>query len=115
MTSREFLTAISSAESLTDDLRKFAADAIIKMDERNAKRNAKPSKTAVENAPIKENLLTLLTDEPQTTTDLAARAGISTQKASALLVQLLHEGKCAQTEVKVPKKGKQKAYTLLAE
>ena len=115
MTNREFLTAISSAESLSDDLRKFAEDAIIKMDERNAKRNAKPSKTAIENAPIKENLLTLLTDEPQTTTDLAVKAGISTQKASALLVQLLHEGKCAQTEVKVPKKGKQKAYTLPTE
>lgn len=115
MTNREFLTAISSAESLTDDLRKFAEDAIAKMDERNAKRNAKPSKTAIENAPIKDGLLALLTDEPQTTADLAVKAGISTQKASALLVQLLHEGKCTQTEVKVPKKGKQKAYTLPTE
>lgn len=114
MTNREFLTAVISAD-LSEEMTKHAADLLTKMDERNAKRNSTPSKTAIANEPIKAAIAEVLTDEPQTATDIAAKVEVSTQKASALLRQLVADGKAVQSEVKVPKKGKQKAYALPTE
>ena len=111
MTKREFLKAVS-ANAITDEVIKFAEDEIVKMDEANEKRKNKPSKKAVENAPILASILDVLTDAPVITADIAAQVGVSTPKASALLRQLVAEGKAVQSEVKVPKKGTQKAYAL---
>ena len=111
MTNREFLTAVST-NAITEDVIAHAAAQLVKMDEANEKRKNKPSKTAETNAPILENITGILTAEPQTATDIAGLVGISTQKASALLRQLVASGVAVQSEVKAPKRGVVKAYAL---
>ena len=111
MTNREFLTAVST-NAVTEDVIAYAAAQLVKMDEANEKRKNKPSKTAEANAPILESITGILTAEPQTATDIAGLVGISTQKASALLRQLVASGAAVQSEVKVPKRGIVKAYAL---
>ena len=106
MTKREFLNAVIA---LNDEVTtEFAKAEIEKMDARNASRKDKPSKKSVENEPIKAKIAEILTDTPQTASEIASKVEISVQKASALLRQM----ECKVTEVKVPKKGTQKAYSL---
>ena len=112
MTNREFLTAVSACENCSDEVREYAKAAIAKMDATNEARKNKPSKKATENAPILEQIANeILTSEAQTASAIAEAAGISVQKASALLRQLVADGKATVTEVKVPKRGVQKAYS----
>ena len=112
MTNREFLIAVSACEACSEEVREHATNAIAKMDATNEARKNKPSKKATENAPIMEQIVNeILTSEAQTTSAIAEAAGISVQKASALLRQLVAEGKATVTEVKIPKKGTQKAYS----
>ena len=112
MTNREFLTAISANETIPADIREHATNEIAKLDAANEKRKNKPSKTAVENAPIVANILEVLTHDAQTAADIAAQVGISTQKASSLLRQLGTAGQVVVSEIKVPKKGTCKGYAL---
>jgi thermostable 8-oxoguanine DNA glycosylase len=112
MTNREFLTAIANSENLSAELVEHATNEIAKMDAANEKRKNKPSKTAVENAPIIEALTNALTSDPQTASDLAAVVGISTQKASSLLRQIVASGVAVSTDIKVPKRGTCKGYSL---
>lgn len=114
MTNREFLTAVSACENCSDEVREYAKAAIAKMDATNEARKNKPSKKATENAPILEQIATeILTSEALTAATIAEAAGISVQKASALLRQLVADGKATVTEVKIPKKGVQKAYAAV--
>ena len=110
MTRRDFFKAISANETLDSELRAFATAAIEKMDETNAKRAAKPSKAAVENAPLVEQIVGLLDEEPKTASDLAEPMGVKPQKASALLRRAVKEGKAHSLDVKVKGKGTQKGY-----
>ena len=112
MTNREFLTAIANSENLSAELVEHATNEIAKMDAANEKRKNKPSKTAIENAPIIEALTNALTSDPQTAGDLASVVGISTQKASSLLRQIVASGVAVSTDIKVPKKGTCKGYSL---
>ena len=113
MTNREFLTAIATNETLPTDIVEHATAALAKMDATNEARKNKPSKKSEENAPILAQIATeILTAEAQTASAIAEAAGISVQKASALLRQLVADGKATVTEVKVPKKGVQKAYSI---
>ncbi len=113
MTNREFLTAIVNA-NLSDEMTQFATDAIAKMDKRNADRSSKPSKTAIANAPIKEAILAFVAENPKAiAADVAKGVGLdSLAKASGLCVQLVKEGKLTSEDIKIPKKGKVKGYTL---
>ena len=108
MTKREMFEAIVNG-NVTDEVVKMAENEIAKMDERNAKRREKPSKTAKENEPIKEKILEVLTDTPMVASEVGELVGISTNKASALLRQI--DG-LTVTEVKVKGKGKVKGYAL---
>jgi predicted transcriptional regulator len=56
----------------------------------------------------------VLSDEALTAATVAEAIGVSVQKANALLRALVAEGRAEVTEVKVPKKGAQKAYTKAA-
>lgn len=111
MTNREFYNAIANG-TMNDEIKAFAKEAIVKMDERNAKRNSKPSKTAIENEPIKEKIVEFITQRNEfcIAGAIAEALEISTQKASALCRQLVVDGKLVEKEVKVPKQGKRKAY-----
>lgn len=111
MTRRDFFNAIANTETLSDELRAFAAAAITKMDETNAKRAAKPSKTAIANAPLIEQIVDMLSEEPKTATELAEPMGIKVQKASALLRAAVKEGKANSHDVKIKGKGTCKGYT----
>lgn len=114
MTNREFLTAVANMENISEELKAEATARIEKLDATNEARKNKPSKKATENAPILEQIATeILTSEAQTASAIAEAAGISVQKASALLRQLVAEGKATVTEVKVPKRGVQKAYAAV--
>jgi hypothetical protein len=112
MTNREFLTAVAANENVPADIKEYAETAIAKMDATNEARKNKPSKKATENAPILEQIYDeILTNEAQIASAVAEAAGISVQKANALLRQLVADGKAAVEDVKVPKKGTVKAYT----
>lgn len=112
MTNREFYNAILSAE-INDELKAFAEEAIAKMNARNEKRSSKPSKTALANVPVKEAIANFLEGkENVTAADVAVGVEVSVQKASSLLRQMVTDGVATVSEIKVPKKGKCKAYTL---
>lgn len=110
MTKREFYVAIANGE-MNDEVKAAAAEYIVKMDEANEKRKHTLSKKQEENEAVKVEMLTHLDTEPKTATMIGELMGISTQKASALLRQLVNDGKATATEVKITGKGKQKAYT----
>ena len=118
MTKREFLNeviAVIDGTSEVDvlELKEFAKAEIVKLDERNASRSSKPTKTQIENEPIKEKILEVLsTGERMVASAIAERLEISTQKASALCRQLVESKQLKVEDVKIPKKGKQKAYVL---
>jgi hypothetical protein len=115
MTQREFLTKV---KAIVEDVELIAkADELIAgLDKKNATRSAKPSKTQIENEPIKASILEFLVGgKVQTAPEIAVAVGVSTQKASALAKQLVESGKLVQSEIKVPKKGKMKAYSIATE
>lgn len=115
MTNREFLNAVIAMENLSDELKAFAENGILKLDNRNAKRAEKPSKTAIANEPIKVEILNLLTEKGEVMT-ASAIAEIMTdykvQKISALCSQLVKEEKLVVKDVKVKGKGTQKGYSV---
>ena len=112
MTNREFLTAVAAIENVPADIKEYAEAAIAKMDATNEARKNKPSKAAVENAPIMDQIFNeVLSGEAMTASAVAEAIGISVQKANALLRALVADGRAEATEVKVPKRGVQKAYT----
>ncbi len=111
MTRRDFFNAIANTETLSAELRDFATAAIQKLDETNAKRAAKPSKAAIENAPLVEQIVGMLGDEPKTASDLCVPMGVKVQKASALLRTAVKEGKAVSHDVKIKGKGTVKGYT----
>ena len=111
MTKREFYVAISNGE-MNDEMMAMAAAEIEKMDAANEKRKAQVSKKAEENQPLIDRIVNeILTADPMTATDIAAVLEVSVQKASSLCRAAMAQGGAVQSEVKVPKKGTQKAYT----
>ena len=118
MTKREFLNEViavidGTSEVNVLELKEFAKAEIVKLDERNASRSSKPTKAQIENEPIKEKILGVLsTGERMVASAIAEKIGISTQKASALCRQLVESKKLKVEDVKIPKKGKQKAYMV---
>lgn len=114
MTTREFLTTITSMPNISDELKEYARDELKKLDKRNAARAAKPTKAQKENEPIKEEIVKFLTEKGgfHTASEVMEVCEISVQKASALCRQLVEEGTLTVQEIKVPKKGKQKAYAI---
>ena len=108
MTNREFFNAVIES-NVSDELKAFATDAIAKLDARNTKRSATPSKSQIANEAVKAEIAKVLTDEPQTASEIAQKCEISTQKASSLLSRMAD---LKVTEVKVKGKGKVKGYSL---
>ena len=112
MTNREFYTAIING-SMTDEVKAHATEALAKLDERNQKRSSKPTKAQLENEPIKTAIIDYLAAHGgAVAADIAAEVDITTQKASALCRQLVESGSLTVEEVKIPKKGKCKKYSI---
>lgn len=118
MTKREFLMDVIGAIEGKEGIdvlavRDYAMEQIAKMDERNATRSSKPTKAQLENEPIKAAIVEFLTGKDWTVASAIGEAlEISTQKASALCRQLVADKVLIEMEVKIPKKGKQKAYAV---
>jgi hypothetical protein len=123
MTNREFYNLIAADTTLTDEIRAHAEEQIAKLDAIAEKRKGKVSKADAEkreaNIALANHIAeTILTSEAKTATDVAAvlteETGeeVKVQKASYLCRLAVELGLASVTEVKIPKKGTQKAYTI---
>ena len=125
MTMRKYHEAVLALPGLPADIEAKAKAELAKLDATNAKRAATQSKKSKENEPIKQAIYNLLTAKgTMTSPDIATALNeqgitntdgepISTSKASSMCRQLAEEGRLSVSEVKVPKKGKLKAYTAI--
>lgn len=116
MTNREFFVSVSKGVVGEVEMAHALAQ-LNKMDEANAKNRGKESKTYKENLPLMGEVLTLLTEKPMLTTEVALAMSteerpVSNSKASGLLRTLENEGKVTQTKVKVKGKGEQTQWAL---
>ena len=111
MTIRMFLENVINAE-ISDEMTAFALERISKLDEKNTKKRTSPTKKQSENDEIKAEILaTMKNGMEYKASEIGATFGISTQKASALLVQLEKTGIVQATEKREKGKGKVKVYT----
>ena len=124
MTKREFFVKVSAGE-MTEEMQAFAAEALVKMDAQLEARKGKLSEK--EQAKRDANVALairvakeILGAEAKTATDVAAELTemlgeeVKVQKASALCRKAVELELATVTEVKIPKKGAQKAYTAIA-
>lgn len=113
MTKREFLNTVA-ATATTEEIKAFALEELARLDKRNENRSSKQaSKTAEANAPYVAAIREYMQAHKNVTAaEVAEVVEISVQKASALLRGLVAAEELTATEVKIPKKGKCKAYNL---
>ena len=111
-TFRNLYNEIIANETMSEAAKEKAKNALIGLDKKNNSRSSKPSKTQIANEPIKAAILEKLNSTPITAADMGISLEITTSKASALLLQLVKDGKAEQTEIKISGKGKVKGYTL---
>lgn len=109
MTTREFLNALT----LEGELEAKRLELISKLDEKNAKRASKPTKTQEANEPIKAAILAYVEANPKAVaSDIGKALDISTQKASALAFELVKAGALTREDIKVKGKGTVKGYSV---
>ena len=114
MTQKEFFLAITKNESLSVDMRNHAKESLATIEKRNADRSKKQSEIEVaKNRPLKDLVLVALAEKPHTASELAEVLEVSVQKASALCRQMVTSEEIFSEDVKIPKKGKQKMYSVL--
>lgn len=114
MTNREFYNTIINHE-ITEDTITFAIEALAKLDARNSKRASTPSKTAVANAPVKESIAEFLRANPEqwyTSPEVGTAMELTTQKAGALLRQMVADEVVEVEDRKIPHKGMMKVYRI---
>lgn len=121
MTKREFLNTIATAENLPAELIEFAAHELEVMNASNEKNRAKAAeKRAAKDAekePIRNAIMDVMTNEPQTATMLIEAAGLTEtvkpQSIPSLLKHFVEAGTLEKVDVKIEgKKGTQKGYML---
>ena len=113
MTARDYYNAIANGNT-SEEIQNWAKAQIEKLDARNAARAAKPSKTALANAPLKEAIVTYLSENEGKFTEpmLGDALGMTHNKAGSLVRQLVAEGRVSAEEAKIPKVGKRKVYFI---
>lgn len=123
MTKREFFVAVSEGK-MTEEMQAMAAEFLTKMDAqleaRKGKLSEKEQAKRDANVALAHRVAAeILTTEAKTATDVAAELSemlgeeVKVQKASALCRKAVELGLATATEVKIPKKGTQKAYTAV--
>lgn len=121
MTKREFLNTIATAEDMPAELVEFAAHELEAMNAANEKNRTKAAeKRAAKDAekePIRNAIMDVMTNEPQTATMLIEAAGLTEtvkpQSIPSLLKPLVEAGTLEKVDMKIPeKKGTQKGYKL---
>ena len=122
MTKIELMKAIVEGATVTAEMAEKAAEIIAADEAAKEKRKGKVSKAAQEKRETNEAIarhiaVDILGAEAKTATDVAevltAESGeeVKVQKASYLCRLAVKLGLANETEVKIPKKGSQKAYT----
>lgn len=103
MTKRENFAILRSLVSDNAELVAFIDHEVELLDRKNTKSNA-PTKKQIINNGIKDEILTAMSDEPMTLTEIQALVPSlkdeSNQKVSALLTQLKNDGKIVRSVVK---------------
>lgn len=123
MTKREFFVKVSAGE-MTEEMQAFAAEQLTKMDAQLEARKGKVSEKEQAKRDANVALATrvakeILGTEAMTATDVAVKLTellgeeIKVQKASSLCRKAVELELAVQSEVKIPKKGSQKAYTAV--
>lgn len=126
MTKREFFVKVSEGE-MTEEMQVFAAEQLTKMDAQLEARKGKVSekeqaKRDANEALARRVVAEILSTEAKTATDIADEMNTlmpealekpaNAQKASALMKKAMELDLVVQSEVKIPKKGTQKAYAV---
>ena len=121
MNKREFLNAIAHTGNLDAELIEYAAHKLEVMNASNEKNRAKAAeKRAAKDAekePIRNAIMDVMTNEPQTATMLIEAAGLTEtvkpQSIPSLLKRFVEAGTLEKVDVKIEgKKGTQKGYML---
>ena len=100
MTQRIFFENIKNGGSITDEMKEYAIAELKKLDERAEKRKNYRTPAQKENDEIKESILACFVEgEPMTGKEVAEKVEISTQKANALLRQLVNQNELVVTQV----------------
>lgn len=106
-TMREFLERLIATENLDAEIKEYAIAELDKMNERNEKRKNTPSKKQRENEELKKEILEFIKNNGETDTrNVSEKMNCSSQKASALLRQLVIGGKIKSKMAKVDGKCK---------
>jgi predicted HTH transcriptional regulator len=114
MTERDFFNRIIALDNVPDELKQYAIDGIEKLNEKNAKRKNTETKAQKENKILMGQVLeTIEANGSMVASEVASVLEVSTQKASALCVLLVKEGKLKVTDKKVKNKGAVKCYSLV--
>lgn len=113
MTQREFYNSVINAE-ISEEMTTFARERIAVLDKRNHTPSKADKEKAEQNGLHKAKMIGVLraSETAMPASEIAAAVEISTQKASALLRQLVADGQAVQSEIKVKGRGKVKAYAL---
>lgn len=126
MTKREFFVKVSEGE-MTEEMKDFAVEQLAKMDAQLAARKGKISekeqaKRDANEALARRVVAEILGAEAKTATDIADEMNTlmpealekpaNAQKASALMKKAMELDLVVQSDVKIPKKGTQKAYAI---
>lgn len=126
MTKREFFVKVSEGE-MTEEMQAFAAEQLTKMDAQLEARKGKVSekeqaKRDANEALARRVVAEILGAEAKTATDIADEMNTlmpealekpaNAQKASALMKKAMELDLVVQSDVKIPKKGTQKAYAV---
>ena len=113
MTMREYYNAVKNLPNLPTALAEETDKALAKLDARNAAKNAKPTKTQVENEPIAKAIVEYLTDKGEVLgTDIATALGLTTPKLNGVAGNLVKAEVLIKSKVKVKGKGEMTAYSL---
>ncbi len=118
MTIRQFLKAIIASENVEQELKDFANERLIKLEEQNEKaRKKRALKNQEKNAPIKQEILEFLEKQEEgtfvLTSEVAEAVKISNPKASALLTQLEIENFATSKPVQIKGRGTRLVWKLI--
>ena len=111
MTAREFYNAVIGGKVGEAELT-YAREAILKLDNKNAKRKAPNGEIKEENKPISEAILSALANGSMTSPNLAKAIGQNTQKTNGVAGEMVKLGMLDKFKVKVKGKGELTAYAL---
>ena len=111
MTAREFYNAVIGGKVGEAELA-YAREAILKLDNKNAKRKVPNGEIKEENKPIAEAILSALANGSMTSPDLAKAIGQTTQKTNGVAGEMCKLGMLDKFKVKVKGKGELTAYAL---